>query len=50
MIVGTFPSTTRSLFADNDPVDPGTGKVKIALLPPPSLIVPPFNDKAVVSV
>ena len=48
--LGTFPSTTRFLFADNDPVNPGIGKDKIASLPPSSLIVLPFSDNAVVSV
>ena len=48
--VGTDPSTTIFLFADNDPVEPGTGSIKIASFPPLSLIMPPFKTNAFVLV
>ena len=47
-IVGTTPSTTKALFAANEPEAPGLGSVKVASFPVASLIVPPFNAKALV--
>ena len=50
VMAGTDPSTTIFLFADNDPKEPGSGSVKMALFPPLSLIIPPFKINAFVFV
>ena len=44
--VGEVLSTTNAWLSDIDPEAPGVAKVKVALLPALSLIVPLFNAKA----
>ena len=41
---------SNTLLWLRDRIPTGIGKIKIASLPPSSIIAPPFNDKAVVSV
>ena len=47
---GATVSTTRFLFAPSEPVAPGEGKVKAALLPVWSLMVAPLRVSALVEV
>ena len=44
--VGRMPSMMIALFALREFVAPGVNKVKVALLPEPSLIVPPLRARA----
>ena len=48
VIVGAVVSTTKASLAANDPASPGVANVSVALFPPTSWIVPPFNANAVV--
>jgi hypothetical protein len=48
-IVGAVVSTTMDLLADKLPAAARAGNVKDALLPRPSLIVPPLRLKAFVA-
>ena len=43
--VGTTPSITRALLAPNELLESGLARVKIALFPAPSRMVPLFNAK-----
>ena len=45
---GLCVSTIIALFAPKEPDAPGDAKVKVAALPLASLIVPPFNARALV--
>ena len=47
-IVGTVVSITKASLSANDPASPGVANVSVALFPPTSWIVPPFNANAVV--
>tara|TARA_B100001063_G_C16589486_1_gene464885 strand:+ start:492 stop:701 length:210 start_codon:yes stop_codon:yes gene_type:complete len=46
--VGSVLSTTKALFAPNEPEAPGDGKVNVALLPAESFIEDEEADNAVV--
>src|SRR5437588_208529 len=48
--VGGVVSIARFLFAPREPVEPGDGSVKIAGVPPVSLMDPPFKINAPVLV
>ena len=48
LTTGAPPSTTKVLFADSDPLEPGGINVNVALFPDMSLMEPPFNERAVV--
>ena len=43
VIVGTTVSITNALLAPNELVAPGLARVRVALLPAASRIVPPFR-------
>jgi hypothetical protein len=45
VIEGAVVSMIKALLAPKLPVAPGAGRVKIALLPSESLMVPPLNTK-----
>ena len=46
LIVGAVVSITRALLSAKEPEAPGDDKVRVALFPAASLIVPPANDSA----
>ena len=46
--VGTTPSITNALLAPRDPEAPGDAKVKVALFPVASFIVPLFKARELV--
>ena len=46
VVVGGMPSTTKAAFAASEPIDPGLARVRMALLPAASLMVPPLRAKA----
>ena len=47
VIAGTIPSIIIALFALNEDAVPGTGRLRLALLPAMSSIVPLFKDSPV---
>ena len=47
-IVGTTPSITRALSAPRELVSPGSTRVNVAAFPATSVMVPLFNDNALV--
>jgi len=48
LTTGAAPSMTRALFAPSELAAPGTGRVRVAVLPAASLMVPPLRASAVV--
>ena len=44
MTVGAIPSITKALLPPRDAATPKAGRVKLALSPPLSLIVPPVRE------
>jgi hypothetical protein len=50
VIVGEMVSNIMFLLEPREPAVPGVGSVRIALFPPASSIVPPFNDNALVEI
>ena len=48
--IGAFVSMIRALFAPKEPDAPGDAKVRVALFPAASFIVPLFNASAEVPV
>ena len=50
LIVGATPSITRALLLAKEPEAPGDARVRVALLPALSLMVPLFSERADVEV
>ena len=46
---GAVVSITRALFAPNELAAPGEGKVRVALLPAASVMVPPLSASELVA-
>ena len=46
VIDGAVLSTTKALFAPNEPLAPGADNVNVAAFPAESFIVPPFKANA----